>query len=574
MPISKDNIKNQLFLAIMAITIFGAVTLYRPPAVHAQLGCVGSLLGIDSGGSSISGGVGGNAVPVSDATVRSNTTAQKNVQCTWNGIAWQMAHVVLHSLTTSVVNWINSGFNGSPSFLSNPDQFFLNTADQLTGAFISDSGPLAQSLCSPFSLDLRLSLALGVTQPNQVYTCTLSKVIQAQQNAKAPTLTVNQTQGGATLGDIMNGNVLNNSSMASVNGASINGFMAGDFNQGGWPAFLALTTQPQNNAFGASLQARSDLQAQIQAKQNATNQDLNRGGGFLSWQKCDNVQSSTNAPSFGDAGYGDSTGSITTTKQVCHTETPGSVISSSLNKQLGAPTDELNLTSEINQVVSALFSQLVTHVLSGGLLSSSQSSPGSSATNVTQSYVNQLSNDPQMQANFTSLQQQAVATFSSYAAPAQQALTYRTQALAAITQQQTAYSTTANCLQDLLTKSSSDSAASTHIQSDIDAINSAVSSTIAPAISKYQGLIDGTQSALTNIQNMQYQLQAATTAQQLSSLSTDFSTAVVAQQTSLTDPQAAKSDLADATKTATSLQTALVPYQNTCNAGTWTSAFQ
>ena len=97
------------------------------------------------------------AVPVFDQ----NTQIQKDVNCTWNGIAWQLAHVALQQLTGSVVNWINSGFQGSPSFVSDPEDFFLQLNDQVTGAFIGNNGILAQALCSPFSTNIRLALALG-----------------------------------------------------------------------------------------------------------------------------------------------------------------------------------------------------------------------------------------------------------------------------------------------------------------------------------------------------------------------------------------------------------------------------
>jgi len=65
-------------------------------------------------------------------------------------------------MTDSVVDWINHGFNGSPAFIQNPGGFFIDAADQITGAFIANSGPLA-SLCNGFGLDIRLSLAMNQT---------------------------------------------------------------------------------------------------------------------------------------------------------------------------------------------------------------------------------------------------------------------------------------------------------------------------------------------------------------------------------------------------------------------------
>ena len=95
-------------------------------------------------------------------------------------------------------------------------------ADQITGDFLAKAGGPLTALCSPFSIDIRIALAFKY-HPNVLkkYECTLGKIITNSKNA--------------------------------VKGASINGFTAGDFSQGGWPAFVSLTTEPQNNYIGAYL---------------------------------------------------------------------------------------------------------------------------------------------------------------------------------------------------------------------------------------------------------------------------------------------------------------------------------
>jgi hypothetical protein len=162
---------------------------------------------------------------------------------------------------------------------------------------------------------------------------------------------------------------------------SVEGFMSGDFSQGGWAAFTALTTQPQNNVYGAYIQAESEMSASI-ARQGANIQaDLTMGSGFMSWEKCTKIYE-YHQDDAADSGYGQQLVETTpdariksgkdgmTTIESCHRETPGSVIGSSLNKQLGIPADSLNMADEINEIISALFSQLVVQVLNGGLYSS------------------------------------------------------------------------------------------------------------------------------------------------------------------------------------------------------------
>ena len=304
-------------------------------------------------------------------------------------LAWAMAKEMLQNITDSTVNWINSGFNGSPSFVQNPGQFFQNIGDNIAGNFIAGPGSPLSALCSPISLNVRLSLALdqsGVTQQSP-YSCTLSSIIN------------------------------------NVQGATINGFEAGDFSQGGWAAFASLA-EPQNSFYGAYLQSSADLSVKINNKTILNQNLLNQGNGFLSYQKC-----TPNATSQGTAntapnnyvdnsnsGSGSATTCVTTDPvtgecldnstspsndvvaqstippappgantgsdggQTCQTVTPGSVISSSLNKALGSSQDSLVQASMIDEVIGALASQLLGKVLgNGGLSSVSQPSNGQPA---------------------------------------------------------------------------------------------------------------------------------------------------------------------------------------------------
>jgi hypothetical protein len=288
-----------------------------------------------------------------------------------------VAKQLIRSMTQSIVNWINSGFSGSPAFLTDPGAFFLDAADQVTGAMLDQNGPLA-SLCTPFSFDIRLSLALQVSsRAHQRYTCTLGAIIQNTRDAAA-------------------------------RGVTINGFMAGDFSQGGWPAFIALSTEPQNNYSSASLYAYSDLLSRIAKKEAAINIDLNRGRGFMSWTKCEDVTGSVGGGStlttpqqdaqLNQAGNQtvqtgkaedreDTSIKKTTDKNTglvkyerCKTETPGSLIENTLANQLGSGVRQLELADEINEIAGALVNQLVTAILTTGLNAVSGGSSGGPST--------------------------------------------------------------------------------------------------------------------------------------------------------------------------------------------------
>lgn len=250
-----------------------------------------------------------------------------------NQLAFLAAKRVLHEITASTVRWINSGFQGSPVFIRNPKAFFLYAADQATGEFLSSNG-VTSEICSPWSVDVRLALALnqgdsdinGTMRRN--YTCTL-------------------------------GTIINNAQNATINGRSIRGFMNGDFNQGGWPAFIEISANTRNTPAGSYLQASADLRTAVAGRKTYLSEDLNRGKGFLSISDC--------------SSYEDDSGQ---TQEDCTTQTPGSVIAETLQKQLNVPADELLLANDINSVVNALVSQMISQMLTKGLAALSSGGSG------------------------------------------------------------------------------------------------------------------------------------------------------------------------------------------------------
>ncbi len=372
-----------------------------------------------------------------------------------DGLAWHIAKMIVQRITASVVQWINSGFSGSPSFLTNPAGFFSDLGDQITGDFIANTGILS-GLCSPFNIDVRLSLALGQAGYGQVekYTCTLSSVI-------------------------------NNVKHSTVDGASIGGFMKGDFKQGGWPAFIEVS-RPTNNISGAYLKAHSDLLQRTGQKQSAKQQELVQGSGFLSWQECKEVsaaqvQSVAEASaqvnniagtksSFANQSPGQiysGTGFLTDNTSLasqtglntgkaspqavmayqnsgqgsisqsptsagayksCETKTPGSVINGQLEKVLGSGVDQLNLADSINEIVDALIGQLVNQVLQTGLATVSSRPSGQ-----TQSFIQAVSDKANATSTYANDAQNVQAALATYQKNAQEEISYHQQAVDAFT---------------------------------------------------------------------------------------------------------------------------------------------
>ena len=303
---------------------------------------------------------GANAVPTNSAFENQKLAKQDSKNFTLDRLASCAAKQLLHQITADTVSWINSGFRGGPAFLQNPRGFLLNTADQLTGAFISDSG-LLQGLCSPWNVDLRLTLALETSNNgnfnNAQYACTLSTIIGQAKNA------------------------------------SVDGFINGDFKQGGWNAFMDMTVGSQNPATQYLL-AKSGIQSAINQKVEEVNKDLAQGMGFISSEHCTNVtEDQIGQVNAGEIWEGvDFIPNEDGTYQQCVKTTPGSYIAHALNVHTDSGIVESELANDINAVTSALFTQLTNQLLQKGLSSLSGSGSGTHFTGSSNlnSFVNQL----------------------------------------------------------------------------------------------------------------------------------------------------------------------------------------
>ena len=368
---------------------------------------------------------------------------------TLDKIATAIAKQILMQITLSVVNWINSGFNGNPSFLTNPAAFFANIGDQLVGQFIAGNGTLSQ-LCGPWNLNIRLALIFRFSSPKfsvPRYSCTLSTLIKNAKNAKV--------------------------------GASISGFAQGDYSQGGLPAYASMTMQMQNNSSGAFLLAQNDLEEAMNSVTSGVNSQLNQGHGFLSWPSC-------TTDSEGD--------------ENCEVATPGSVISDTLSQHLGVPTDELLLANDINAIINAAFSQLVIKVLGGGLTSVSAS--GSAGGGSTASFTAQLQTQQNQNSSFSSTQSTFVSSVDQFV-----------QSTSQIAQDKdTQYTLIQNLQNNTNTAISVCQENGINSIQGANELNSILTTEIAPLVVKYQSeaaTADSTRNALISLENAGNSAQSA-----------------------------------------------------------------
>jgi len=261
---------------------------------------------------------------------------------TLDGIASGLAKLILKSITQSILTWINSGFQGSPAFVTDLKQFLLDRADLAAGDFIY--GSELGFLCSPFQLDVKIALATAYQQQEHEgfgseSQCTLSKVTD-----------------------------------------NVEGFLSGSFDQGGWASWFEVTQNPVNTPTGAYLAAEGEMYARIADEKGNTIKELEWGSGFLSFKVCGDTQVASGA------------------QKNCTITTPGKVIEYALTVNLQNGTQALIEADEINEIIGALFAQLAKQAITGvsgllGLGGGSQYSSNSFGDNNDKSYLDALAEE-------------------------------------------------------------------------------------------------------------------------------------------------------------------------------------
>lgn len=231
-------------------------------------------------------------------------------------IAWTIAKSIVSMMVTDIVTWINNGFEGSPAFITDLDNFLLKAADQAVGQYIEELGGDLSFLCSPFKLDIQIALAIEY------------------ENIRA-----NRPYQGCTLSGIVD---------------NIEDFLDGTFDDNGWENWITITGNPEKyTPYGQRLAAEQELLNRIAESEDREKTQASWGSGFTSGKVCENVET----PNGG-------------TTLRCSIVKPGRMIADSLSKALGAGQDTLITADEISEIIGALIAQLATKALTGaaGLL--------------------------------------------------------------------------------------------------------------------------------------------------------------------------------------------------------------
>lgn len=265
----------------------------------------------------------------------------------WDTIANTVAKAALQSMAQSMANWTASGFDGSPTFVTNYRQHMLNLSDGATDGYINQLLSDGR-IQSPFSTGIIQSIR------NDYYSTTGSNAFGSRNQ-----YTLRETC------------------------ANDQAFLSGNFAECGLSGWIAAWREPANNPFGFGLLATEGVDRNVRDAQSIREQELGWGGGFLPAQNCGDEAATEGDTTEGETadtteGEGEVSLSQTESTQNCATRTPSSVVAHSANKffvdlgiDIGVAADE------IDELIASFFVNLVTDSLQGdGGLSSGSAGTG------------------------------------------------------------------------------------------------------------------------------------------------------------------------------------------------------
>ncbi len=233
-----------------------------------------------------------------------------------DGIAWAIAKAIVSSMMSSLINWVNSGFEGRPAFLTDLGDFLLEAVDKGAGEYINSLGGLGSFICSPFKLDIQIVISLQYAQARE---------------GKPP-------GGECTISGIVK---------------NFEDFYDGSFGDTGWDDWFTITTQPEKyTELGQLFQAEAGLQRRMISDQQKAETEVKIGSGFLSGKICQMVEGSD------------------TPKEKCTISKPGKMVQEALTFNIDGARQSLIQADEFNELIAALLGQLANKALTGaaGLL--------------------------------------------------------------------------------------------------------------------------------------------------------------------------------------------------------------
>ena len=256
-------------------------------------------------------------IETSTASLNANSTCIQS-------IGRLIIKMLLQKLTVSTVNWINSGFDGSPAFIQNPGKFFNDIAKN---EILQFGAEINNPELFPFGKAWMQNTATAFNnkfQDNARYS--LNELIQntnPEYSAKTFQL---------------------------------------DFSQGGWDAWTAMTQSPANNPIGFKIMADNEIQSRLQGTVQSTAENvheaLSQANGFLGDMRCsvDSKMTQTDVDAALEAGEEDPCKARGGNWEYV---TPGKMISDAATNVIDYPNNSYLNVEDLNDSVAAVLDALL-----------------------------------------------------------------------------------------------------------------------------------------------------------------------------------------------------------------------
>lgn len=251
------------------VLIFGFVVVYVPQ-IHVReaeallVECAGCVAATGAGASAVTAAIAAQTaaleIPLGATSISTASVAVKelSLDMVFNAIA----KAIVSSIVASTVDWINSGFKGSPAFVTDLKGFLLETLDKKAFEIIEELGGDASFLCTPFKLDIQIALAFEYENSRE-----------------------NRPYRGCSLSNFF---------------GDFEQFINGDFENGGWRDWLTLTSNPEKyTPVGQYFSARTSFERELAEEKQRERDTLGYGSGYQSAKVCEGIERASGASGSG-----------------------------------------------------------------------------------------------------------------------------------------------------------------------------------------------------------------------------------------------------------------------------------
>jgi len=351
------------------------------------------------------------SVPVSSDTMeekqdelQETEDANKLREECFNGIAYTLAKKQLSDMTKYTMSWISTGFNGNPMYLVNAKKYLESVTDDLIEDnlydFLNFDEDITKEICVEYEKTEEEAYEDWTENYSDTWTwddfvityypsgfATESETDCAEYQTQKIGTSYPYSQSFATsyIMTYKNWNYNYEDSMKSslsyyLTGTSTMDDFEDDFSLGGWNGWLALTQRPQNNLIGYSLLESEKIQETIDEEKTETENELSWGQGYFSQKNCAVTEESKAKTLYA---LQKSQGKTTLTQsewiaenypdgydcEKWETVTPGSAIKNKVDTYLNTPERQLEIADSINDVLSVVFSNIISKFQYQGLTS-------------------------------------------------------------------------------------------------------------------------------------------------------------------------------------------------------------